>query len=93
MCKATPAGAMPDIDNCYCKFLARTLIVNLNLRLDFAPNSYPKIPLNKKNSIIDNAAPTGSVTTQERNIRPTTPKLSAPIPRATPTPSTPPTKQ
>ena len=40
---------------------------------------------------MDNPAPTGSVTTHERMILPTTPRLMAPIPRASPTPSTAPT--
>ena len=45
---------------------------------------------NKKN-IMEIPAPTGRVTTQDRNILLTTVRLSAPIPRASPTPNTAPT--
>ena len=45
----------------------------------------------RKKNTIERAAPTGSVTIQDKKILPTTRRFNAPIPRAIPTPNTAPT--
>ena len=54
-------------------------------------NFYRNIPLRVKKNSMDKPAPTGSVTTQETIILPTTEKSTADNPLAKPTPNTAPT--
>lgn len=48
-----------------------------------------KMPRRMKKNRIDRPAPTGRVITQDMKIEPITPRFSAPIPRAIPTPTAP----